>query len=276
MKRSPGAGWFLMVAWAAALACTGAGPLDTSAAPSDARQESPEPEASAPLAPGGDAAPSDAGVGSRDAAAGALALADDALAEGSEPGARGPLLADLTGKIVLHAGDSMVGGQAGLTRALEAKFKAAGVKSYKSDSWVSANLSMFHQQPRFGALLAKHRPDLVILTLGANDAFSAAPEQLISHVQAIVAKIGATPCLWISPPAFVKAGYPHAAENFQKFIDMLRDHTAPCRFYDTRVLEVPDGDGGTVTRLPRARDHIHPTDPGGALWADAVWAAELQ
>lgn len=185
-----------------------------------------------------------------------------------------PLLEELAGKVVLHAGDSMVGGQAGLTRGLELKFKEAGVKSYRSDSWVSANLSMFHQQPRFGQLLQRYEPDVVILTLGANDAFTSAPDTLAAHVRAIVKKIGERPCLWIAPPPFVKAGYPHAAENFEKFIDMLAANVAPCRFFDTRELDaLPDGGAGHA--IARAHDNIHPTDKGGLAWADAVWAAHF-
>ena len=246
-----------VLAVTAALACTGAAP---SIDPEPGHDGSAREVSSAPT-PAFEPPLEDAG----------LVLSDDSLGHGPEPTRMAPLLADLGGKVVLHAGDSMVGGQAGLTRALEARFKEAGVKAYKSDSWVSANLSMFHQQPRFGDLLKKHEPDLVILTLGANDSFTSAPEQLVSHVKAIVARIGSTPCLWISPPAFTKAGFPHAAENFQKFVDMLRDHTAPCRFFDTRSLEIEQPDGGTATSIPRAKDRIHPTDKGGAVWADAVW-----
>lgn len=254
-----------VLAVTAALACTGAAPsIDP-----DPRHDGSMPGAASPPPepsierPSG---PADAG----------LVLSDDSLGHGPEPTGPAPLLADLTGKVVLHAGDSMVGGQAGLTRALEGRFKEAGVKAYKSDSWVSANLSMFHQQPRFADLLKKHEPDLVILTLGANDSFTSAPELLVPHVKAIVARIGTTPCLWISPPAFTKAGFPHAAENFQKFVDMLRDHTAPCRFFDTRTMEIEQPDGGVATSIPRAKDHIHPTDKGGGIWADAVWSAHFE
>lgn len=251
----------LLAGGVAALACTGAA-AKTEPPREDAAQRLDVPPATDPDA----ATTADA----------ALQLADDTLPDhGPEPRAHPPLLADLAGKTILHAGDSMVGGSAGLTRALEAKFKDAGVKAYKSDSWVSANLSMFHQQPHFGDLLKKHGPDLVIVTLGANDSFTAAPEFLLPHVKAIVAKIGQTPCLWISPPPFTKPEFPHAAENFEKFVDMLAANVAPCRFFDTRTMTTALPDGGTVTAIPRAKDKIHPTDKGGAIWAEAVWAAEL-
>lgn len=252
----------------AALACTGAA---AKADPwqKDAAAQRTDPPAAATSPDTDSDADADAGSG--------LQLADDTLppAHGPEPTGAPRLLAELTGKSILHAGDSMVGGQAGLTRELEAKFKAAGIKTYKSDSWVSANLSMFHQQPHFGNLLKRHVPDLVIVTLGANDSFTAAPEFLVAHVKAIVARIGTTPCLWISPPPFTKPEFPRAAENFQKFVDMLEANVAPCHFFDTRTLQTSLPDGGTVTAIPRAKDKIHPTDKGGAIWAEAVWAAEF-
>lgn len=171
--------------------------------------------------------------------------------------------AELDGKVVLHAGDSMVGGLAGLTRALGATMKEHGLKAYRTDSWVSANLSMFHQQKRFGELLQKNKPDVVILTLGANDVFSPAPDKLAPHVRAIVAKIGERPCLWVSPPAFpAPAHIKDGPERIARFVAMLKDNAAPCKFFDSTQVD-----------MARARDRIHPTDAGGASWAASVWKA---
>lgn len=256
MRRRAG----VALLWAAALACTGA------ATQTDPIREDAAPQRLDVPGPSADASSGD----------GSLQLADDALPDhGPEPRTNAPLLAEVAGATILHAGDSMVGGSAGLTRALEARFRDAGAKAFKSDSWVSANLSMFHQQPHFGNLLKKYEPDLVMVSLGANDSFAATPELLVPHVKAIVAKIGSTPCLWISPPPFTKAEFPHSAANFQKFVDMLAANVAPCRFFDTRTMQTVLPDGGTVTSIPRAKDKIHPTDRGGAIWADAVWAQEL-
>jgi lysophospholipase L1-like esterase len=160
------------------------------------------------------------------------------------------------GKTVLHIGDSMVGGQAGLTRALEAKFKAAGAKKFVSDTIVSSGISSFAQQPRFKQALLRHKPDIVIITLGANDVFVPHPETLTPHVQSIVKKAGAHECYWVSPATWKKDS---------GIVDILKDNVAPCKFFDARNIDIP-----------RGGDHIHPTDKGGAQWADKVWEAWFQ
>ena len=40
----------------------------------------------------------------------------------------------------------------------------------------------------------------------------------------------------------------------------IRDNAGPCHFFDASKLE-----------LERATDGIHPSDRGGATWADAFW-----
>lgn len=151
----------------------------------------------------------------------------------------------------------MVGGQAGLTRALEAKFKAAGAKRFVSDSWVSASISTFDQQAKFRELLARHKPDIVIVTLGANDVFVPHPDTLSVHVKGIAKRMSdkERECLWISPPTWKKD---------TGVVEVIRDNVAPCKFFDARDLTIA-----------RAGDHIHPTDKGGAEWADLVWAAHF-
>jgi hypothetical protein len=45
--------------------------------------------------------------------------------------------------------------------------------------------------------------------------------------------------------------------------DVIRQNSAPCRYFDSDKL---------VTQpIPRQSDHIHPTDEGGAVWAAAFW-----
>jgi acyl-CoA thioesterase-1 len=174
---------------------------------------------------------------------------DDAstdAADASLPPAR-----DLTGKIVLHAGDSMVGGEGGLTKALASKFKAEGAKFYK-DYEVSVAISTYARTPRLKNLLEKYKPDIVILTLGANDVFVPFPQTAIPHVESIVKKIGDRECYWISPPTW---------KPDSGIVDVIKEHAAPCKFFDSRNLT-----------LKRAGDHIHPTDKGGADWAELFWA----
>lgn len=172
---------------------------------------------------------------------------------GSDPKDAAPEIParDLNGKVVLHAGDSMVGGDGGLTKALATKFKAEGAK-FVRDYEVSVSISTYARTPRLKNLLEKHKPDIVILTLGANDVFVPFPQTFGVHVEAIVKKIGERECYWMSPPTW---------KPDSGIVDVIKEHAAPCKFFDSRNLT-----------LRRAGDHIHPTEKGGADWADLFWA----
>jgi len=151
-------------------------------------------------------------------------------------------------RTVVHTGDSMVGG--GLCKALAPKFKAEGTK-FVRDVWESASISAFDESDRIPTLMKRYNPDLVLLTLGANDVFSDHPEYLIKHIESIVKKVGHRDCIWIGPPLW---------KGDKGLVDVLADHVAPCRFYDSQHLV-----------LSRAGDGIHPTEKGGEVWADAFW-----
>src|SRR4029079_10068215 len=73
-------------------------------------------------------------------------------------------------------------------------------------------------------------------------------------VRHIVAAIGGRPCVWVSPPSFRK----DTGIN-----DAIRQNSAPCRYLDSDKL--------VGKPIARQSDHIHPTDEGGAVWADAFW-----
>jgi lysophospholipase L1-like esterase len=153
-------------------------------------------------------------------------------------------------KVVVHTGDSMVGG--GLCKALAPRFKAEGTK-FVRDVWESASIVAFADSDRLKKLMKKYDPDLVLLTLGANDVFDKHPEYMIRYIDAIVKTVGERDCYWIGPPLWKGDAGLNA---------VIRDHAAPCVFYDSSHLT-----------LQRAGDGIHPTDKGGAVWADAFWEA---
>lgn len=157
----------------------------------------------------------------------------------------------LTGKTVLHVGDSMVGGDRGLTRALEARFDKTGAR-FVRDYKVSESIVTFDKSTRLRDLLAKHRPDIVIVTLGANDVFVPYPQTMAANVQNIVKRIGSRECYWIGPPTW---------KPDTGIVSVIRENAAPCRFFDSSNL-----------KLQRAGDGIHPTDRGGADWAERFWA----
>ena len=176
----------------------------------------------------------------------------DAAATGTKDAAPElPPHRDLTGKVVLHAGDSMVGGEGGLTKALAAKFKGEGAK-FVRDYEISVSIGTYARTPRLRNLLEKHKPDIVILTLGANDVFVPFPQTFAGPVESIVKKIGDRECYWMSPPTW---------KPDSGIVEVIKEHAAPCKFFDSRNLT-----------LRRAGDHIHPTEKGGADWAELFWA----
>ena len=190
-------------------------------------------------------------IATEDAAPKAVHAAEaDASSDANDAAPEIPMR-DLTGKVVLHAGDSMVGGDGGLTKALATKFKAEGAK-FVRDYEVSVSISTYARTPRLKNLLEKHKPDIVILTLGANDVFVPFPQTFAVHVESIVKKMGERECYWMSPPTW---------KPDSGIVDVIKEHVAPCKFFDSRNLT-----------LRRAGDHIHPTEKGGADWADLFWA----
>jgi lysophospholipase L1-like esterase len=150
--------------------------------------------------------------------------------------------------VVVHTGDSMVGG--GLCKALAPKFKAEGTK-FVRDVWESASIIAFADSDRLAKLMKKYDPDLVLLTLGANDVFDKHPEYMVRYIDKIVKTVGSRDCYWIGPPLW---------KGDAGLVGVIRDHAAPCTFFDSSGL-----------KLQRAGDGIHPTEKGGAVWADAFW-----
>lgn len=187
-----------------------------------------------------DAATAEAETGTSDGAV----ISDDATAEAAveAPVERKPY------RIVVHTGDSMVGG--GLCKALAPKFKSEGTK-FVRDVWEAASIVAFADSDRIPKLMKKYDPDLVLLTLGANDVFDKHPEYMIRYIESIVKKVGDRDCYWIGPPLW---------KGDAGLVDVIREHVTPCKFFDSSHLT-----------LQRAGDGIHPTEKGGAVWADHFW-----
>ena len=148
----------------------------------------------------------------------------------------------------------MVGGYGGLTKALEAKFKALGSK-YVADWQTSVSVQTFDREHHLQEMLTKHSPDLVILTLGANDVMDPYPSSLAYAIKSIAHKITASgrTCFWLTPPLWKK-------DVGAGIIEAIKQNASPCKVFD-----------GTNLTIARAGDGIHPTDRGGATWADAFF-----
>ncbi len=153
------------------------------------------------------------------------------------------------GTVVVHIGDSFA--LAGFAQALKPRLKALGVR-YD----VKAETSSFTTtwSGKIEAVISNTQPDLVIINLGANEVANVDPAAHAPAVRHIIAAIKGRPCVWVSPPSWRKD------TGIQ---DVIRQNSAPCRYFDSdKLVPVP---------IPRQKDHIHPTEEGGAIWAEAFW-----
>ena len=167
------------------------------------------------------------------------------------PADAAPTKRSLAGKTVLHIGDSMVGGTFGLTKALEKKLTAAGAKLVRHTQ-VNETLISFDRGTTLKDQLRAHDPDVVLITLGMNDALVPHPEVFAKNIQNIVHRVGDRECWWLGPPK---------GQSPSGLVKVLEDNVGSCHFFDASNLE-----------LERTSDGIHPTNEGGATWADAFWA----
>lgn len=152
---------------------------------------------------------------------------------------------------VLHFGDSFV--TSGFSQAIKPKLDALGVR-YTTLARASTTTWMWASDKSLASALAK-KPDLVLITLGANEIFVPEPSARAKAVRSIVKKIGSRPCVWIAPP-------PWKGQN--GILDVIRENAAPCLFFDSEAeVEGP---------IERRKDGIHPSMEGGKRWADAFWA----
>jgi lysophospholipase L1-like esterase len=154
------------------------------------------------------------------------------------------------GTLVLHIGDSFAGA---LGVPLGKKLKAAGLRSVL-EFQTSSYIPTWASGKELPAYVARYSPDLVIITLGANEFELANPEQRVGSVKRLVQKLDGRPCVWVSPPRW-KAD--------TGVLGVIRDNAKPCRFLDSDTI---------VQNLERKSDHIHPNDTGREAWAEAVLA----
>ena len=168
---------------------------------------------------------------------------------GTAPPAR---LAIGKGTRVLVFGDSMVA--SGFGQHLQKKVSDLG-GTLVYDAWGSSSTTAWSKGARLDNLLVKHKPDVVIVALGANEVFLPTPEALAPRIRSIVEKFAPRPCLWVSPPLW---------KGETGIVGVEQRNSAPCAFHDTGS-----------TGIERGTDGIHPTLRGGAAWAEKVWASAI-
>jgi hypothetical protein len=153
------------------------------------------------------------------------------------------------GTRVLQIGDSFA---AALGGELSKLFRDAGLRStleFKTASYIP-NWSYEGDVPKF---VASYRPDLVLITLGANEIEIPKPEERVKPIKHLVSALGGRPCVWILPPLW---------KPDTGLLKVIRENVAPCRYLDSNAL---------VHDLPRAKDNIHPNAEGRQIWAKVVF-----
>jgi lysophospholipase L1-like esterase len=154
-------------------------------------------------------------------------------------------------KKILHIGDSLLLNW-GLKGTLRRKFSAAGAKymvsarkGSNSHSWLVTGL--------LKRTLNEKKPDIVIINLGSNAVKYRHPENYIQWIQKLVKKIQPRECYWISPPGLIKDNY--------GFVDMLKDASIPCNFFDSRQANFKRKNKKT----------FHLSRKQSQKWADMIW-----
>ena len=166
--------------------------------------------------------------------------------------ASAPLLSIGAGTRVLVFGDSFV--DAGLSQEIKKLVEARSGKVL-SNAWTSSTTTAWATGDKLAGMLAGFKPDVVFVSIGANEVFLPAPETRAQYIRAIVKRLDKRPCVWVGTPLWKGETGITAVE---------KANCAPCTYFDSNAI--------TVDRGP---DKIHPSGKGGAAWADALFAATV-
>lgn len=153
------------------------------------------------------------------------------------------------GSRVLQVGDSFA---AALGIELGKLLRASGVRT-SLETKTPSYIGDWAFGPVLKKAIADYNPDLVLITLGANEIEIPVPEQRVGPVQRLVKSLGDRPCIWILPPLW---------KQDTGVMQIIKDNAKPCQVLDSSTL---------VPNLPRGRDQIHPSTEGRAQWAGAVF-----
>jgi hypothetical protein len=169
-------------------------------------------------------------------------------------GGRGPGPELPKGTRVLHVGDSFAGA---LGIELNKVFAAAGVVG-RLEFEKSTYIPTWAHSAKLSGLLTSFKPDLVIISLGANELENPEPEKRAPLIQKIVNSLGSRACVWVAPVLWEGAK--------SSLLDVIRANVGHCVYLDSNAV---------VTKMPRAADKIHPAMAARPDWAlvTARWLA---
>lgn len=155
------------------------------------------------------------------------------------------------GTTILHIGDSFAGAL-GIDLNRELKERGVrGILKYQTATYIPTWAST----KDLDKYLWQFHPDLVLITLGANELEIPDPHDRIRTIQRLVKRLGGRPCVWVGPPLWEGAR--------PALLETIRESCAPCAFLDSTSL---------VPNLERNRDGIHPSMEARKIWAKAVLA----
>jgi len=132
------------------------------------------------------------------------------------------------GTLVYHFGDSFAGALGPPLNHELAKSQVRGILHYETSSYITTWASRDIER-----LVANANPDLVIITLGANEIELTNPAQRAPAIRRLVAQLRGRPCVWIAPPLW---------EQDSGLLSVVQDNCAPCAYLDSTAQ---------VTDLPR-------------------------
>jgi len=158
------------------------------------------------------------------------------------------------GTKVLHIGDSF-GGALGIE--LNKVLTNAGVKS-RLEFETSTYIPTWAYSKKLPSLLQSFNPDLVLISLGANELENPEPEKRAPLIKRLVASLGGRACVWVAPVLW------DGAKN--QLLDVIAANSSPCVYLDSNRI---------VKKMPRAGDKIHPSMQARPDWAlvTARWLA---
>lgn len=161
---------------------------------------------------------------------------------------KGPALDE--GSTVLVVGDSFSQSLGvGLKPILKERGVRVVIKGQKATfipEWAGTKMGM-------ELAVMQYKPELVVIVLGGNELAIKDPSIRASRIRKVVGNAKELPCVWVAP-ALWEFGDPHG------MLEVIRQNSAPCRYYDSNALA---GD------LPRGGDKIHPDIHGQRMWAEA-------